>query len=341
MQKLVRYEALFKLLEDVHAADSVGEIAARVAAQWKYFANVAAWHLVIVGDGGRYLVIDGCRGEARVDEAGELSPWDRQHWESPRPSLLPGDDPAILPLLPAHMMAASISEILVLPLVVGGIDIGLLSVSARHQPFDHLDFRFIRMFGTHLAERLSSLLLQRRLTAELQDKAAHDALTGLLNRGTVVDRLSSLLALARRTQQPLGTILIDIDHFKSINDSYGHLAGDEVLREVARRLQVLARSAETVGRYGGEEFLVVLYPCDENDIARAAERFRVGVAEAPFALPGGEAIRIALTISLGSVTTRAPAEVSPEALLCQADAALYRSKRDGRNRVTASCAAGV
>lgn len=340
MHRLVRYEALFRLLEDVHASESIDEIFGRVAAQWEHSANVSCWRMVIAND-GHFRVVDGVGGKADVAELRELSAWDDHHWGRQGPSLIRGEQASALPEAPAHLAGAGIVEILVLPFVRAGVCVGLLSVAARQQPFDELDSRFIRLFGAHLADRIVDILLQGQLTEALLDKVTHDALTGLLNRGTVLDRLDTQLALSLRTQQPVSVILIDIDHFKAINDRYGHLAGDDILCEMARRLQLFARSADSVGRYGGEEFLVVLYPCDDEHVASAAERFRRGVAETPFTLAGDVPVEFVMTISLGTATTVAQPEVAPEALLGQADEALHRAKREGRNRVRAGRAAHV
>ena len=129
-------------------------------------------------------------------------------------------------------------------------------------------------------------------------------------------------------------LLADIDHFKRINDEHGHLAGDAVLREVATRLQACAREGDHLGRFGGEEFLFVLYPCGCDEAMAAAERFRAALADLPLALPGG-APPVMLTLSLGTASS-APGELSGQRLLRLADDALYASKRAGRNCVTAS-----
>jgi hypothetical protein len=121
--------------------------------------------------------------------------------------------------------------------------VALLSAAARHAPFSDLDKKFIRLFGSHLADRVSSIVLRRQAMALLIGKATHDALTGLLNRGAILERLTAQWALSARTGQPLSVLLADIDHFKRINDHHGHQAGDEVLCEVSRRLQARCATA--------------------------------------------------------------------------------------------------
>lgn len=161
---------------------------------------------------------------------------------------------------------------------------------------------------------------------ELATEVHVDALTGSGNRRAGEARLSEEFALASRLQLPLSVCLIDIDHFKDVNDSYGHPHGDEVLRRVARLIGEALRASDYVARFGGEEFLVVL-PGAEPATARAvAERIRTHVADAHWERPP------VLTISAG-VASRSSTTTSPEHLLQQADKALYRAKAGGRNRV--------
>lgn len=334
-QQLVRYEALFALLDGIQTLDDIEAIARCIAVRWKYFANATNWRLVVPDDSG-FQVIDGFRGEARVTVAPALSPWDEHHRKLLIPRLIRMADPWEGPTPPEHLTGKAITEIEVLPFARTGRRIGVLSVAARHRPFSDLDKKFVRIFGSHFADRVSDILLRRQATEALIDKAARDALTGLLNRGAIIEQLGDRLALAKRFGKPLGVILADIDFFKAINDSHGHLAGDEVLRAVSGRLRAQALSGDSVGRYGGEEFLFVLYPCGADEVAKAAERFRRAIAEFPVAIGGDPPKSLNVTISLGASSTSGQEDARPEALLKQADDALYRSKADGRNRVTAS-----
>lgn len=334
-QQLVRYDALFALIDDIETSEDIAFISRRVASQWKYFANVNAWRLVVSKDGG-YRIVDGFRGEARIDDMRTPDPWDAHHLELRRPRLVRRDDPAKEPRPPEHLRGAAVVEIAVLPFFREDRFLGLLSASARHEPFNDLDHKFIRIFGNHFANRISDILFRKQATEALLRKATRDALTGLLNRGAIIERLDEQLAAARRAVQPLGVILADIDFFKIVNDIHGHLAGDEVLREVARRLRETGRDGESKGRYGGEEFLLVLYPCDSSCVAKAAERFRRAIAERAFLVGGDPPKRIDVTISLGTATADGRKAIPWEALLMRADNALYRSKVDGRNRVTMS-----
>ena len=332
-QQLVRYDALFKLLDAIQVTEEVAQIARLVATQWKYFANVSSYRLVVARHEG-FLVIDGSRGDGIVAEVAALSPWDAFHWARNRPRRIRLADRLDGPAPPEHLARAPITEVEVLPFLRMGRCIGLLSAAARHQPFTELDDKFIRLFGGHFAERVFGILLQRHAIDVLTRLATHDPLTGLLNRGAVIDGLERLLAQRRRAGRPLGVILIDIDLFKAINDSHGHQAGDEVLREVAARLQAQTRDADLLGRYGGEEFLVVLFDCSVDSLSASAERLRCAIADTPFAVGGDMACLRHVTISLGTaglLSDGAQAPAGAQALLKRADEALYRAKADGRN----------
>jgi diguanylate cyclase (GGDEF)-like protein len=180
------------------------------------------------------------------------------------------------------------------------------------------------------------LALQEQLLAtqrQLREQATRDALTGVWNRAMILDILTREMTRSRRERRPLGVIMADVDHFKCVNDTHGHLAGDEVLRQVAQRLLGVLRPYDTVGRYGGEEFLIVLPGCDEGTTVALAERLRGSVAEAVSWDRG----RIHVTLSLGVAAWGGNAE--PQAsLLSLADHALYRAKNTGRNRVVLAAA---
>ena len=330
--QLLRYEALFKLIDDISGLDDIQTIARQVTTRWKYFANVAGWHLVLaLGD--VFKVIDGFDGVAQVSEVSALSVWDQYHAQLRHPRLLAAADLEERNAMPESLNGKLVSEISVIPFRRGAEVIGWLSTAARHEPLDELDKKFIRLFGRHLADRISDLLLRQLALRALTELATHDALTRLLNRGTVIKELASKLAMSKRTGEPLGLIMIDVDFFKRVNDQYGHQAGDNVLREVSSRLQQRTRDGDNLGRYGGEEFLVVLYPCNEPEIAAAAERLRLAVAERPVSLGGDLSNAIDLTISLGTTWCRGHDTIRMEALLKQADDALYHAKTVGRNCV--------
>ncbi len=178
--------------------------------------------------------------------------------------------------------------------------------------------------------------LQERLVAslrELESRATHDYLTQTWNRRAIFDILGRELDRGRRQDTPLGVLLLDVDLFKSVNDAHGHLAGDEVLREVARRMSVSLRPYDFVGRFGGEEFLVIAPQCDAAAALQLGERLRAAIASAPIKLDPAE---VRVTISVGAASSATNDSCEPDALLRAADAALYSAKRAGRNRVAAA-----
>jgi two-component system, cell cycle response regulator len=167
---------------------------------------------------------------------------------------------------------------------------------------------------------------------QLRFQATHDALTGLWNRGEILEMLRRELERGARSMTTTGILMLDIDHFKAINDTYGHLTGDAVLREVTQRISKAVRSYDSVGRYGGEEFVIVLPGCSREQVDQGAERVRAAVDDGPVRVNESQ---IAVTVSIGaSVTTHGA--ISEKEILAAADVALYRAKEIGRNRTVVS-----
>jgi len=177
--------------------------------------------------------------------------------------------------------------------------------------------------------------IQQRLIEareKLRALATKDPLTRLWNRRAILEMLEKQMAAGARRSSGTGRgiLMIDIDHFKKVNDRHGHLVGDEVLRQVAERIRRLIRRQDEVGRYGGEEFLVVVSGCTAAALKTAGERLRRGIADAPFETEAG-AVRV--TLSIGGALMRPVDEETESTLLERADLALYRAKNAGRNRV--------
>ena len=180
-----------------------------------------------------------------------------------------------------------------------------------------------------LAARLQVAERILALHHALRVEATHDRLTGLWNRAAILNSLQQQLDQASEEGTCVGIVLGDLDHFKSVNDTYGHAAGDRVLQEAARRMQSCMDAGERVGRYGGEEFLAITTGSDPSRAAVVAESMRAAINGRPMASPA-ESLRI--TASFGVATSRVKSEVGAEALIAAADAALYRAKQGGRDR---------
>jgi two-component system, cell cycle response regulator len=164
----------------------------------------------------------------------------------------------------------------------------------------------------------------------LRDQATRDGLTGLWNRTAIFDILQNELARSGRSGEPLIVLMADLDGFKPVNDRYGHMAGDAVLRQVAARMRAAVRRYDSVGRYGGEEFLIVLPRCERVGGLALAERIRHAIGAECFR--AGD-VEIRLTCSLGAACARPPVVPLADDLVREADAALYRAKHHGRDRV--------
>jgi len=165
---------------------------------------------------------------------------------------------------------------------------------------------------------------------EMRFRATHDTLTHLWNRGMILDLLGRELARSDREHENVGVILADVDHFKKINDTHGHPVGDEVLRETARRLLGAVRSYDYVGRYGGEEFLIMLSNCDSRFATPRADQIRRAIADRPMKTAVGP---LNVTMSLGLLLSEQWKAAPVEAILSEVDVALYAAKAQGRNRV--------
>ena len=186
-----------------------------------------------------------------------------------------------------------------------------------------------------VAERTAQLQQEKQALAEareaLQVQATHDSLTGIWNRAAILEHLEREASRAVREGSVLSVIMADLDHFKQVNDSYGHLCGDRVLRESAQRLQGCLRRYDFIGRYGGEEFLILMPGCDPASNAGRFEDMLACTHGRPFVGCGPE---IQITCSLGVTVLRPGGQVpSSEELLQSADEALYRAKEAGRNCV--------
>jgi diguanylate cyclase (GGDEF)-like protein len=218
----------------------------------------------------------------------------------------------------------------------------LLYLQKPFHPFE------IRQFASTLAARwqvekkmqilnhgLESMVQQRtadlrKAYHEIEHQAMHDSLTGLLNRRAVFSDLEQELSRTQRKSEPLSLIMADLDHFKTINDTFGHQAGDAVLEETAKRMHECVRPYDKIGRIGGEEFLIVLGDCSGSDGLEIAERIRKSIGDQIFEVGPN---KITVTVSIGVTTTITNQTLEKDLLISAADKALYLAKKEGRNLV--------
>jgi diguanylate cyclase (GGDEF)-like protein len=257
-----------------------------------------------------------------------------------RESLGQGDNVLRLPHFTAHWAAlrlpeedrSSMTSFLGVPIRYHDQFFGHLSLANKVLPhgladdFSELDEQVVLT----LASQASTAIQNLQLLHDSKEQANHDSLTGLLNHSTTLTALTQELSRAERSHQPLAVLIADLDHFKQVNDTYGHLIGDVVLREAAKRLREAARRYDHVGRIGGEEFLIVVPNCDLEALRECGERFRASISDWPFPTPSGP---LAVTVSIGATVWSSEHPLSSDLLRRMADYALYRVKSQGRNGV--------
>ena len=198
------------------------------------------------------------------------------------------------------------------------------------KPFDAAELRARLYVGRRILAAQDELIAAREA---LRFQATHDTLTGLWNRGELLRILDREFARANRACQSLSLLMVDLDHFKQVNDRYGHLVGDEVLAEVSRRLLASVRAYDVVGRCGGEEFIIVVPAIDGDAATALARRIVTHIGDRPFETSAGP---VRITASLGVACNSSPHRLEPIDLIRNADVALYRAKQNGRNRAETS-----
>jgi diguanylate cyclase (GGDEF)-like protein len=208
--------------------------------------------------------------------------------------------------------------------LVAGMEAGADDYIAK--PFKSNELKVRLRAGRRIIELQGELITAREA---LRAKATHDPLTGLWNHEEILHILDRELARADRERTTVGILMVDLDHFKKVNDTYGHMAGDVVLRVIAKRMLTLIRAYDAVGRYGGEEFIVVLPGCDQTSAQTIAERFRCYISKDNVDTPEG---MIPVTISLGVAVSGKGRILDADSMVRAADSALYRAKENGRNR---------
>jgi diguanylate cyclase (GGDEF)-like protein len=277
--------------------------------------------LVVREDGLEPLASHGLRGAESLPGSDQV----RRALRLDRSELLHVETPEVI--IDSLLVGQAAREILVAPVTFKGVPLGAV-VLATPGHFEPDGIALLEQLRADLGLAVNNALAHDRL----ERLAAVDPLTEAYNRRFGLARLREEFSRAARAEAPLGVLMFDLDHFKAVNDTYGHLVGDRVLRAVAAACRRVIREGDVLIRYGGEEFLVLLPGAGQDDVRIVGERIRRAISET--AVEDGD-LRVAVTVSLGGATYR-DATASTEALVAVADAALYEAKEGGRNRLVAA-----
>ena len=313
-------EGLARLAEELDAADDAGEMSSLLLAATSEAFGFKRGVVLAAASGEPELTAYIGPGEPGT-VGGTADPAIREAWEKRGPVLLKALDPDQNKQLAAVMPFAR--NVVVLPLIAEGQPLGAVAIETPSPKIERRVILMLTQFTTHaaLAMRNAWLLEQVKHLAET------DALTGVPNRRTFEAVLARELSRATRSGEPVTLMMIDVDHFKKFNDTYGHQSGDDILKGVAASIRETARDFDTPARYGGEEFAVILPGCTSKESLAVSERIRKEISTIDAPAP--------VTASAGVATFPTHA-VDPESLIKAADEALYESKRAGRDRVTRS-----
>jgi diguanylate cyclase (GGDEF)-like protein len=302
-------------------------------------------HLAKENTGARYAALRAYDGNARtaiqfltagIDDAAvraiQTLPLEQEAWESL------GQEGSAIRL--AHLMEhwatlglpedyAPMTSFLGVSIQCRGQFFGRLSLANKLTPIDlAADFSELdEQVVLTLAAQAGTAIQNLQLLHDSKEQARHDSLTELLNHSAILNALTQEVSRAERNRHPVAVLIADLDHFKQVNDTYGHPVGDTVLRETAQRQRETARSYDHVG---GEEFLIIVPNCDLNELGECAERFRMSISDMPFDTPSGP---LTITVSIGATVGFPEHPLSAELLRKMADYALYRVKSHGRNEI--------
>lgn len=306
-------------MEDVHNPDEV--VATLLRALPSYFGPCRA--ALYLREEGTVTTLVGDR-VSTMENVGSADAVVARCWTERRPVLLKQLDPTTNPVLTYAVPAAR--NVVVLPMTADGESVGALLVEQGGRAGASIGSSAVAML-TQFAAHAALSHRNVRLMAEIKHLATVDGLTGLSNRRTFEAALQREVARALRSGDDLSLLLVDVDHFKRVNDNHGHPMGDEVLRHVGRALSTHGRELDLPARYGGEEFAVLLPGCSPEEAMGVAERLRAAIASEESPLP--------VTASVGLAAMHRNAS-DAESLVKAADEALYEAKQSGRNRTTAS-----
>ncbi|MBT8228253.1 MAG: diguanylate cyclase, partial [Dactylosporangium sp.] len=319
-------ELLRSRMRTMTASLDASEVAYRLAAAVaEFLPDTAAYLLHRAEDGTSALV---CSGPAEA-EGSRWRPLDPHGWDVPASLMqaesavlgVRGVDPLPLP----EYLPESTASWLTVPLSARGTGRGILVAATSGRPYTEAEVEVTTALAGQGIIALDNALLFERV----ENAATHDELTGLFNRRHFLDQGRRHLVHAAGPDAQVAAVMVDIDHFKQVNDTYGHDVGDEVIRSIAQRLASVLRRSDLIGRYGGEEFAVLLPETTPDDALSAARRLHTAVAQEPLATTAGA---LSLTVSVG-LSALGGAGSALADLLRLADQALYTAKRTGRDRV--------
>jgi diguanylate cyclase (GGDEF)-like protein len=326
---------------EIVGAGSFQELVATIFRQLPIVSNLDAVTLSLVDSGADiYTVMDklGVDFEALPDllfhEHPEALGYDLAKGQQPKPRLglyNPALHQAAFPQPPAGLASVALVPLLRNKRLLGSLNLGSRDPS-----------RFTPILGTDFVEHMGSIIaicLENVISNEmLKYIGLTDALTGVYNRRYMDRRLVEEIARARRQAYRISCMYIDVDHFKQVNDTWGHQCGDDVLRELAARVKAELRMSDALGRFGGEEFVALLIDADLDSASLVANRIRASVADQPFVTADGQLLSVSVSIGVATLDDfeRDHAiEGVAQQLVAQADQALYEAKEGGRNRVVA------
>jgi diguanylate cyclase (GGDEF)-like protein len=263
--------------------------------------------------------------ELRIEASDRAAPLVREAWSAGKPLLRSTVDDDLLDLV-----MPALRNVVVAPVAVDGEDLGVAVAEWGGGKEARIPTSTVQALA-QAAMHTALALRNAELLGEVERLATRDSLTGLANRRLFDESLHRESARSERLGAPLSLVVLDVDHFKQVNDSYGHQIGDRVLREVGDALVANTKGFDVAARYGGDEFVVLLPGCARNDAVSVAQRVRTEISRQVGDAP--------VTISVGVATMPDNAH-DAERLLAAADAALYEAKRTGRDRVAASTRIG-
>ena len=334
-ERLMRRLQLFEL-KLIQAAD-MRELACALLSDYRRAFALDAVTLVLVDPGyeQRRMLLDAgiepesLAGLSFLDDGQTL---ERRLEAGGAPVLGRFDPPRHAVLFPGQGPAPA--SVALLPLMRRNQLRGSLNLASMDQ------HRFVPGMATDFMERLAAIVAVCLENVANQQRLRHlgmtDPLTGVYNRRYFDLRLHEEVNRSLRSGQALACMMLDVDHFKRVNDVFGHAAGDAVLREITLRIKTQLRASDVMARYGGEEFAVLLTQTEIGAALTLAERIRQTVADARFVIAGGKSLAVTLSLGVAMLDLTGEPGTSVASLVADADAAMYRAKKDGRNRVYAS-----